>query len=86
MDVRGVGNMIVGIGGGRIDHNSSVNPAVGLTDVLPLGTYVEEGQPLAMLHIDDESLVDDAIEQFHNAITISETEPEIAPVVLELIQ
>lgn len=86
MDVRGVGNMIVSIGGGRIDHNSSVDHAVGLTDVLPLGTYVEEGQPLAKLHINNEALIDDATEQFLAAISISDAEPEISPVVVELIQ
>ena len=86
MDVRKVGMMIVGIGGGRIDHLSTVNHAVGLTDVLSLGAQLEEGQPLAMLHIDDESLVDEAINDFLAAIEISDSAPAEAPVVLELLQ
>lgn len=86
MDVRGVGNLVVSIGGGRIDHNSTVDHAVGLTDVLPLGSFVEQGQPLAMLHINDESLIEDATEQFINAIVISDQAPEHLPVVLELVE
>ncbi|NQZ11035.1 MAG: thymidine phosphorylase [Algicola sp.] len=86
MDARAVGMMIVSIGGGRIDHNSAVNPAVGLTEVLPLGSYVEEGQPLAMLHIDDESLLDGAIQEYLDAIVIADVAPVATPVVLELIQ
>ncbi len=85
VDVRAVGNMIVGIGGGRVDHNSNVNPAVGLSDVLPLGTYVEAGQPMAMLHIDDEAKIDSAIAEFIGAVVISEAKPELKPVVLELV-
>ncbi len=86
MDVRAVGMMIVGIGGGRVDHHCAVNPAVGLSDVLPLGSYVEQGQPLAMLHIDDESMIEDACEQFINAIEIADSQPQVSPVVIELIQ
>ena len=85
MDVRGVGNMIVGIGGGRIDHNSNVNPAVGLTEVLSLGSFVEQGQPLAMLHIDDEAAIDDATNEFLASIEFSQEAVEAAPVVLEII-
>ncbi|MFT4925844.1 MAG: thymidine phosphorylase [Phenylobacterium sp.] len=84
-DVRAIGNMIVGIGGGRVDHNSSVNPAVGLSDVLPLGSYVEQGQPLAMLHIDDEAKVSDAMAEFIAAVTISADKPAPSQVVYELV-
>ncbi|MFT5162963.1 MAG: thymidine phosphorylase [Alteromonadaceae bacterium] len=85
VDVRAVGNMIVGIGGGRVDHNSSVNPAVGLTNVLPLGSYVEKGQPMAMLHIDEQSKAKDAINEFITAVVIGDQKPELNNVVLELI-
>lgn len=86
MDARAVGMMIVSIGGGRIDHNSNVNPAVGLTEVLPLGTFVEEGQPLAMLHIDDESMIEDAMQEYLDAIEISAEKPQEMPVILELVK
>jgi thymidine phosphorylase len=86
MDARAVGMMIVSIGGGRIDHNSSVNPAVGLTDVLPLGSYVEKGQPLAMLHIDDELMIDRATQEYLDAVVIADEEPAVTPVVIELIR
>lgn len=85
MDTRAVGNMIVGIGGGRVDHNSSVNPAVGLTDVLSLGVYVEQGQPMAILHIDDADKVDGAIAEFIDAVVIADEKPAINPVVLEVV-
>jgi thymidine phosphorylase len=86
MDVRAVGMMIVRIGGGRIDHNSDVNPAVGLTDVVSLGAYVEKGQPLAILHIDDKAQIDIASKEFIEAIDISAQKPQQTQVVFELIQ
>lgn len=85
MDVRAVGNMIVSIGGGRIDHNSNVNPAVGLTEVVSLGTYLEQGQPLAMLHIDNDKTIDEATQQFLTAIDFSDQAIDATPVVLEII-
>lgn len=86
MDVRGIGMLIVAIGGGRIDHHSEVNPAVGLENVLGLGSYVEVGQALAVLHVDCSEHISLARQLFLNAITISDQPESVPAVILEHIR
>jgi thymidine phosphorylase len=41
---------VVELGGGRRRPSDRIDHRVGLSDILPLGTKVEEGQPIAMVH------------------------------------
>jgi len=47
---RDVGLIVVRLGGGRTRPDDNVDPAVGLTGLLPLGTEVAKGDPLALVH------------------------------------
>jgi thymidine phosphorylase len=50
-----LGLAVVAMGGGRRVETDRIDPAVGLTDVASLGTYVERGQPIATIHARDEA-------------------------------
>ena len=50
MDVRALGQAVVALGGGRTLPGQSLDPRVGLSQVLPLGTHVQAGQALALVH------------------------------------
>ena len=50
MDTRAVGQAVVDLGGGRRVASDTVDPAVGLSDVLPVGTRVAAGDTLLMVH------------------------------------
>ena len=55
MDVRELGMAVVGMGGGREVPDSVIDPGVGLSGIIGVGQAVEEGQPLAVVHVGDES-------------------------------
>jgi thymidine phosphorylase len=57
MDVRGIGLAMVSLKAGRSKADDPIDYAVGLTAMVQIGDYVEQGQPLAMAHVrNDEQL------------------------------
>jgi thymidine phosphorylase len=56
-DVRALGLVVVGLGGGRARPGDRVDPRVGLAQVLPLGVVVQVGDALCQVHA---ASVDDA--------------------------
>jgi len=55
MDVRSIGLTMVSLKAGRSTADDVIDYAVGLTQLVQLGDYVEQGQPLAMAHVRDEA-------------------------------
>ncbi|MEM9795468.1 MAG: thymidine phosphorylase [Pseudomonadota bacterium] len=49
-DTRRLGEIVVELGGGRRREDDRIDPAVGISHLVPLGTSVTEGQPLARIH------------------------------------
>ena len=50
VDARALGNVLIGLGGGRRVAGERLDLAVGLSDVAGIGAHVGEGQPLATVH------------------------------------
>jgi thymidine phosphorylase len=50
MDTRAVGLAVVALGGGRRRAADSIDASVGLTQIMPLGSRVQAGQPLLRVH------------------------------------
>jgi len=71
-DGEALGLVIVALGGGRQVESDVVNPAVGLSDVVPAGTAVTKGQPLARVHAARESQADAAIASVRAAIIVGD--------------
>ena len=72
MDGQALGNVVVGLGGGRRVETDSINPAVGLSDVIDLNAKVERGQPLATIHAADEDAAEAAAKAVLAAMTIAD--------------
>ena len=83
-DGEALGLAVVALGGGRQVETDTVNPAVGLSDVVTLGENVSKGQPLARIHAAREAQADEAARAVQAAITIGKTAPD-TPLVLERI-
>lgn len=49
--VRDIGLAVVGLGGGRTRADQRIDAAVGLTEIVKPGTYIEAGEPLAVAHL-----------------------------------
>ncbi len=86
IDGEALGLAVVALGGGRQVESDLVDPAVGLSDVAPLGASIAKGQPLARIHAARESQADRAAQVIRAAIEISQKTPEKQPLVHEVVR
>ncbi|MCZ7446568.1 thymidine phosphorylase [Agrobacterium rhizogenes] len=82
---RDLGMAVVELGGGRTRPSDTINPAVGISDILPLGVRVEKGEPIAVVHAASSEDVERAIRRIEGCYGIADSAPEIAPPILERI-
>lgn len=68
-----IGIAVVHLGGGRLKGGDRIDPSVGFSDILPLGTDVAKDQPVATLHAASEKAAQAAERAFLAAVTIGET-------------
>lgn len=59
-DTRALGMAVIELGGGRIRPEDGIDHAVGFSELLPLGTTVAEGDPIARIHARDEAAAERA--------------------------
>ena len=64
---------VVHMGGGRLKGGERIDPSVGYSDIVSLGTSVKTGDPLARLHAASEKAAQAAEQAFLNAVEIGET-------------
>ncbi len=81
MDARAVGLVVVSLGGGRKQASDSIDPAVGLSDVVGVGQAVAAGEPLALVHAADDAAADTAVAELRQAIRIADSAPPAPPVI-----
>jgi thymidine phosphorylase len=80
-DTRSIGMAVVELGGGRRRASDSIDHRVGIADILPLGSRVEQGEPIAFVHA---ASADDAariVQQIQQAIQLSEEAPSVEPII-----
>ena len=75
-----LGLAVVALGGGRRVETDRIDPAVGLTEVVPLGAWVERGQPIATIHARDADAAEGAAQAVLAALTIGAA-PVIGPLI-----
>lgn len=84
IDGEALGLAVVQMGGGRQVESDRIDPRVGLTDVVSLGTKVSRGDPIATIHAADEDSAEAAAQTVLRAITIGEP-TEIPDLIAERI-
>jgi thymidine phosphorylase len=84
-DARAVGLAIVAMGGGRTRADQSIDHAVGLSRVAPVGAEVGPNRPLCLVHARTAAQAEAAAAQVRAAITIGDEPPAARPVILERI-
>ena len=72
---REIGLAVVALGGGRTRPGDSVDHAVGLTKLLPVGAEVRRGDVLALVHARTENDADAAVASVQAAYTVGGTRP-----------
>lgn len=65
-----LGLTVVALGGGRQVETDQIDPAVGLSDILPLGSKVRAGDTLARVHASREIQADIAVQSVQSALTV----------------
>jgi thymidine phosphorylase len=73
IDTRALGLAVVALGGGRTRPQDVIDPAVGLTRIAGIGTKVEPGTPLAVVHARDVARAEAAAARLRAAYAIGET-------------
>lgn len=85
VNTRELGMAVVCLGGGRRTSDDALDLSVGLTDMIEIGSRIESGMPLALVHANSESRWSEAAERVLNALQFSQEPPKERPVVAERI-
>ncbi|SPJ30201.1 thymidine phosphorylase [Falsiruegeria mediterranea] len=85
IDGEALGLAVVALGGGRQVESDEIDPAVGLSGVVRLGTKVSKGEPLAVIHASREDAARRAEAALRQAITLGDTAPDVPPLIHERI-
>jgi thymidine phosphorylase len=82
---RDIGLAVVSLGGGRSRPDDKVDPAVGFTRLLPVGSEVRRGEALALVHARRDGEGARAAASVVAAYTIGETKPQAGKSVIRRI-
>jgi thymidine phosphorylase len=85
IDGEALGLTVVGLGGGRMVEKDRINPAVGLSEVVRLGTKVSRGQTLCVVHAARPGEADRAAAQVIGTVTIGPSAMKLPDLVLERV-
>jgi thymidine phosphorylase len=85
VDARALGNAIIELGGGRRRADDKLDLSVGFTDIAAIGTAVDRGHPLAVVHAASQADAKRAIDHMRSACTITPSPPPSRPVVYETL-
>ena len=83
MDGQALGLVVVELGGGRKVETDQIDHAVGLSDIVPLGTRLSKGQPMGRVHAARMESATAAVRAVQAAITMSEDAAEVPPLLRE---
>ncbi|MCW1409427.1 thymidine phosphorylase [Rhizobium sp. 1AS11] len=84
-DARGIGVSVIDLGGGRRHPADRIDHRVGFSELLPLGTRVNAGEPIALVHAADDAAAERAVTALAAHYCITEEKPELTPVIVGLI-
>ncbi len=85
IETRDIGLAVVALGGGRTRPEDSVDHAVGITRLLPVGAEVKAGEPLALVHARNRTDAERAAMVLVSGYAFGETKPAAAKVIVRRI-
>ena len=85
MDGEALGQAVLALGGGRMAQGDRINPAVGLSDVVRLGTSVKRGQTIAVVHATRPDEADRAAAAVTKAVRMAGSKPKLPELILERV-
>ncbi len=85
LDARDVGVAVWRLGAGRSRKEDAVSPSAGAVCVRKPGDAVEAGEPVLVLHVDDEARLPGALAALDGAIDVGPEPPPPRPLILDRI-
>ncbi|MBB4066471.1 thymidine phosphorylase [Gellertiella hungarica] len=81
-ETRDLGMAVIRLGGGRLKPSDSIDHSTGFSDILPLGTAVSKGQPIALLHAPDRESAEHVSGEVARLFRIADNPPPARPVII----
>ena len=85
VDGKAVGEAIIDLGGGRRRVDDVVDPRTGFAEVVAIGTRLDAGDPIALVHAATEDAAESAIRAYLAACTVNEDAPAERPLVRTIL-
>ena len=85
MNVRGIGNAIIELGGGRREVGQALDLSVGFSDFACIGTKLDAEAPLAVIHAPSEEATAHCEQLLLDACAIDDEPPEEHAVIYERV-
>jgi thymidine phosphorylase len=82
---RDIGLAVVALGGGRTNADETIDHAVGITGLLPVGAEAVKGEPLAILYARSHASAEKAVAEIRAAYTIGPSRPAVQKPVIRRI-
>jgi pyrimidine-nucleoside phosphorylase len=70
---------------GQGDPHDKIDHSVGVSEIKKVGTQVKQGEPLMMIHYNDEAKLEQALEYFKNAYRLAPKRPTPPPAIVERV-
>jgi len=73
------------LGANRDGRKRHVDPAVGVSEIKKVGTQVKQGEPLMMIHYNDEAKLESVLEYFKQAYRLAPKRPNPPQLIVERV-
>jgi pyrimidine-nucleoside phosphorylase len=85
IDTFRIGSAMVDIGGGRVKAEDSVDPAVGFSCQVKIGTAIKRGEALGLAYCRSEQQADKVREKLRSAFKVSSDVPVVKPKLIQAV-
>lgn len=85
VDAYMLGNAIIELRGGRRNLGDELDMSVGLSDMTPIGSYVDNERPLGVIHAATQEEADIAGKMLAEACVVADTEPAPREIIYEVL-
>jgi pyrimidine-nucleoside phosphorylase len=86
MNAEGIGLAAMALGAGREKKTDKIDPAVGLILHRRIGSYVDVGDILATLYVNDGTRLTESMDTLLGSIMIGNSKPKPSPIVYDVIK
>ena len=73
------------LGAGKENPSDKVDHSVGVSEIKKVATQMKQGEPLMMIHYNDEAKCEQALEYFKNAYRLAPKRPTPPPLIVERV-